>query len=120
MFLRPVPADFPLIRLVLLSHKVRMPIDPGDKLHFIGRILRDDRLSSLAKNVAAYLVECKNSKTGLCFPRIETVADDLDRSRRAINNAITELKEAGHLVSRRRRGSALYYFPALPGDDEMQ
>lgn len=97
-----------------------MPINPADKLILIARILRDCQLSCLAKNVAAYLIECKNSKDGLCCPKADRLAADLGKSRHSICNAIAELRTAEYLVSRRRPRGLFYYFRGLPGDCDVQ
>lgn len=58
------------------------------------------------KLVLLALAECHNGKTGQCNPRIETIAEMVGRSKRAIQYALKELCEAGYIQPIRRRKGA--------------
>lgn len=70
--------------------------------------IADPVLSPRAKMVLAALLDCLNSRTGCCHPRLEVLAEKTSCKRRVVSDAIGELVAGGWMTSRRRRGSAIY------------
>jgi|GEM_PF-5983932 len=58
-------------------------------------------ISALAKCLFNALLACRNRRTGLCNPKLATLAARLGRSLRTIKRALAELYQAGMVVARR-------------------
>ncbi len=78
---------------------------PKQKFDFYWRIMATTELSLAAKAVAtALLLKFHNEKTGRCDPGASGIAKAVGISRRAVFNAITELKNAGWIAVKSIQG----------------
>jgi DNA-binding transcriptional MocR family regulator len=71
-------------------------------------LLAEEHLSLAAKLVMALLLSYRNPQTGRCNPKQITLARKLGMSRRTISRAITELRRAEWLVSKRGQSACAY------------
>ena len=55
----------------------------------------DLELSSIEFHVLCYLLKCRNSVTGKCFPSYNRIVSDCHISRSSVARAIKSLKEKG-------------------------
>lgn len=55
----------------------------------------DMKLTSMEFHVQCYLLKCRNSVTGKCFPSYKTIANDCNLSRSSVIRAVKSLNEKG-------------------------
>lgn len=67
-------------------------------------VVMDSRLSDKAKLVFQRLVDRQNSKSGDCFPSIQTLAADVGCTTRTIRSATRELEKLKYVVVHRKKG----------------
>ncbi|WP_274611509.1 helix-turn-helix domain-containing protein [Rhodoplanes elegans] len=65
-------------------------------------------MSPRAKVVFGVLLNCHNSRTGRCDPRVEVLAELSGCKRRVVSDVIGELAAGGWLTVQRRPGSSIY------------
>ena len=81
----------------------------GKMPKWIGLALRKEPRRFTALAVAVALSTYANSRTRQAWPSLETLAEDVGTSTRAVSNAIRTLERVGFLsIKRRRRQSNLY------------
>jgi hypothetical protein len=72
----------------------------------------DKRVSPVAANVMAVLLDRYDARTGLCFPSVEYLMPRVCRGRRTVCGAIAELVRTGWILrTRRPNTSNSYSFP---------
>ena len=88
------------------------------KVHM--QVIRDRDLSNGDKLVYCDLAGYANSKTGECYPSMQTIANDLSMSDRTVKRAIKTLVNKGYIRKVRkgqgRRKTNLYFLPLLKGE----
>jgi hypothetical protein len=84
----------------------------GMKLMLLVAISEDPELSDVSVRVANLLVlKYRNSRTGLCFPKRETLAKDCGSSASTVSRGIRELEGRKWLrIKHRNNSSNLHYF----------
>ncbi len=81
---------------------------------------RDHRISDSAARVGVCLATFVNREKGTAWPSIETLSRTLGKSKRAVQRAVVELEEHGHLQVQRGAGRShtSLYLPQVIGSPE--
>ncbi len=76
-------------------------------------VMRDRSLTGTACRLYTFLAYHADRDTGECYPKHETLADDIGATTKTIERAIESLMKAGHVVdtNRRKRGVRIYQLP---------
>ena len=90
-----------------------MSVSLLSKWRVLQAMFADDRLRHSAAVVGGVLLDFLNTETLQCNPSAGLLEGKCGLKRRAVLGALDELRTAGWVVQRRRRGTSCYSFPAL-------
>lgn len=82
---------------------------PATKFHILDLAQRDRALTPQSYRVLSCIWGHQNSKTGLCFPSDERIAQELGINRRTVLRARKLLREAGYLSWEKDLGGTNHY-----------
>ncbi len=68
---------------------------------YFSSIYADTELSHMARAVYMYLKDRSDTK-GTCWPKIKSIAKDLNISQSTVKRALNELEKAGYITRKRR------------------
>jgi hypothetical protein len=77
-------------RIEILAASGRGPDHP-----YASRMVIEQPLQDGDRRVLAFLLDIHNHRTGECYPTIDTIAEEIARSREAVNDSLARLKERG-------------------------
>jgi hypothetical protein len=81
------------------------------KAQLLRQAMSNPRLSARAKLTLWALADCANNLTGKCNPRRATIAAMVGMGERTVKRGLSELRQAGLIVSKQTRGAPYYSFP---------